>query len=67
MPNVGKIEVSLRLVHHFDDTLLIRGQSAVVRRVGFAFEGMHDSVAIRIQSFVNLLQRERDRRERGLS
>lgn len=67
LPNIGKFEVALRLVHHFDDTLLIRGESVVVRRVGFAFDKMHDSVAIRIQSFVNLLQREQIARERGLS
>jgi c-di-GMP-binding flagellar brake protein YcgR len=63
---VGTHDVEFRIVHHYDEPM-IRGRRDHTRRVGCAFADMHESLSIRIQSFVNLVQREQIARERGLA
>jgi len=63
LPGLGAFDLLLRVVHHFDDPLPKGGS---VRRVGCAFETLDAAAGIRIQSYVNGLQREQISRQRGL-
>lgn len=64
LPGVGTFELKLRVVHHHDDEL---AKGGMARRVGCQFERLDGSTSIRIQAYVNLLQREQISRHRGMS
>lgn len=64
LPGVGSFELSLRVVHHHDDEV---AKGGLARRVGCQFDRLDGSTGIRIQSYVNSLQRELISRQRGLS
>jgi len=63
LPGMGTFDLLLRVAHHFNDPLAKGGS---VRRVGCAFETLDAHAGIRIQAYVNGLQREQISRQRGL-
>jgi len=64
LPGVGPLSLALRVVHCHDDAL---AKGGVARRIGCQFEQLQGITRIRIQAYVNSLQREHTARWRGLS
>ncbi|ARP95060.1 flagellar brake protein [Bordetella genomosp. 13] len=64
LPEMEALDLTLRVVHHRDEVLALGGK---VRRVGCLFDELDRMNEMRIQSYVNVLQREQIARQRGLS
>lgn len=64
LPEMGALDLTLRVVHHRDEWLATGGR---IRRVGCLFDELDGMTEMRIQSYVNVLQREQIARQRGLS
>ncbi|WP_459614581.1 flagellar brake protein [Bordetella sp. 2513F-2] len=63
LPGIGSFPLELEVVHHRDD-LLPKGGTA--RRVGCKFVRMPGPTRIRLQSYINMLERAQIARRRGL-
>ncbi|CCN04918.1 flagellar regulator YcgR [Bordetella bronchiseptica MBORD675] len=63
LPELGAFAAAIRVVHHLDE-VLAKGKTS--RRIGCAFVELDKGTGIRIQAYVNALQRDQIARQRGL-
>ncbi|AKQ56702.1 flagellar brake protein [Bordetella hinzii] len=62
LPEIGAFALTVRVVHHADQDA---GKGKILRRIGCTFVDLENSIRIRIQSYVNTLQRAMIARQRG--
>lgn len=62
LPEIGAFAITVRVVHHADQDA---GKGRSLRRIGCCFVDLENGTRIRIQSYVNNLQREMIARQRG--
>ncbi|AZY51908.1 flagellar brake protein [Bordetella avium] len=62
LPDMGAYALTVRVVHCADQEI---GKGKVARRIGCTYVDLESGIRIRIQSYVNTLQREMIARQRG--